>query len=199
MDPPSYPNKNEDFNFSVAPKTHFSSPYLNFDPAYLPTSQPEYILLEGASKQRGRFELAFSQIGGSCMIGAMVGGSGGIYNGLKNTSLAGQTGKLRRTQVLNHVMKQGAARANTLGSIAVMYSGFGVILAWLRGTEDELNTVAAATTTGMLFRSTAGLRASAIGGAVGLGLASLYCLWTSKDRISAFSQRNNSYPTLRDR
>ncbi|XP_046668182.1 mitochondrial import inner membrane translocase subunit Tim23 [Homalodisca vitripennis] len=199
MDPPSYPDKNEDFNFSVSPKTRISSPYLNFDPAYLPTSQPEYILLEGASKQRGRFELAFSQIGGSCMIGAMVGGSGGFYNGLKNTSLAGQTGKLRRTQVLNHVMKQGAARANTLGSIAVMYSGFGVILAWLRGTEDELNTVAAATTTGMLFRSTAGLRASAIGGAVGLGLASLYCLWTSRDRISAFSQRSNSFPSLRDR
>uniref|UniRef100_A0A1B6J188 Uncharacterized protein n=1 Tax=Homalodisca liturata TaxID=320908 RepID=A0A1B6J188_9HEMI len=98
MDPPSYPDKNEDFNFSVSPKTRISSPYLNFDPAYLPTSQPEYILLEGASKQRGRFELAFSQIGGSCMIGAMVGGSGGFYNGLKNTSLAGQTGKLRRTQ-----------------------------------------------------------------------------------------------------
>lgn len=51
-------------------------------------------------------------------------------------------------------MKQGAAQANTLGSIAVMYSGFGIILSWLRGTEDELNTVAAATTTGVLFRST---------------------------------------------
>jgi import inner membrane translocase subunit TIM23 len=32
------------------------------------------------------------------MIGAMVGGSGGLYNGLKDTALAGQTGKLRRTQ-----------------------------------------------------------------------------------------------------
>lgn len=40
------------------------SPYLNFDPAYLQTSQPEFIALEGASQKRGRFELAFSQIGG---------------------------------------------------------------------------------------------------------------------------------------
>ncbi|CAB0005621.1 unnamed protein product [Nesidiocoris tenuis] len=72
------------------------SPYLNFDSDYV--SKPEYILPEGASKQRGRFELAFGQIGASVMIGAGVGGTAGIYNGLKQTTLAGQTGKLRRTQ-----------------------------------------------------------------------------------------------------
>ncbi|XP_054258741.1 mitochondrial import inner membrane translocase subunit Tim23 [Macrosteles quadrilineatus] len=197
MDPPS---KSGDLNSSGPSRPQFASPYLNFDPAFIPPSTPEYILLEGAKTQRGRFELAFSQIGGSCMIGAMVGGSGGFYSGLKETSLAGQIGKLRRTQILNHVMKQGAARANTLGSIAVMYSGFGVILAWLREAEDELNTVAAATTTGMLYRSTAGLRGSAIGGLAGFGLAALYCFWTSRDRLPGFTQqRNNSYPSLRDR
>lgn len=57
-------------------------------------------------------------------------------------------------RVINHVMKQGAVKANTVGSIAVMYSGFGVILAWLRGTEDELNTIVSATTTGLIYRST---------------------------------------------
>lgn len=74
------------------------SPYLNFDPVYLPQSQPEFIFPEGAARQRGRFELAFSQIGVSCMTGAAVGGIGGLYNGLRNTTLAGHTGKLRRTQ-----------------------------------------------------------------------------------------------------
>jgi import inner membrane translocase subunit TIM23 len=72
------------------------SPYLNFDPGYV--AKPEFILPEGASKTRGRFELAFGQIGASCMLGAALGGSGGLYNGLKQTTLAGQTGKLRRTQ-----------------------------------------------------------------------------------------------------
>lgn len=51
-------------------------------------------------------------------------------------------------------MKRGAATANTLGVVAVMYSGFGVLFSWLRGCDDELNTLGAATTTGMLFRST---------------------------------------------
>nr|CAD7424422.1 unnamed protein product [Timema monikensis] len=129
------------------------SPYLNFDPVYLPQSQPEFIFPEGAGRQRGRFELAFSQIGGSCMIGAGVGGLGGFYNGLRSTTLAGHTGKLRRTQLLNHVMKQGAATANTLGVLAVMYSGFGVLLSWGRGVDDELNTLTAATTTGLLYKS----------------------------------------------
>lgn len=54
--------------------------------------------MDGSSKQRGRFELAFGQIGGSCMVGAAIGGGVGFYNGLKATTLAGQTGKLRRTQ-----------------------------------------------------------------------------------------------------
>ena len=40
-------------------------------------------------------------------------------------------------------MKQGARSANSLGVVAVMYSGFGVTLSWLRGEEDELNTLAA--------------------------------------------------------
>lgn len=74
------------------------SPYLNFDPAYLPPSQPEYIFPEGAAKRRGRFELAFSQIGAACIIGAGIGGATGLYRGIKATSLAEQTGKLRRTQ-----------------------------------------------------------------------------------------------------
>lgn len=51
-------------------------------------------------------------------------------------------------------MKQGSATANTLGVLAVMYSGFGVILSWGRGSDDELNTLTAATATGLLYKST---------------------------------------------
>lgn len=50
-------------------------------------------------------------------------------------------------------MKRGAATANTLGVIAVMYSAFGVLMSAVRN-EDEVNTLTAATATGLLFRST---------------------------------------------
>jgi len=49
-------------------------------------------------KQRGRFELAFSQIGAACIAGAGIGGASGLYRGIKATSITGETGKLRRTQ-----------------------------------------------------------------------------------------------------
>lgn len=57
-------------------------------------------------------------------------------------------------RLLNHVMKQGSATANTFGTLAVMYSGFGVILQWARGEDDEVNTMLAGTATGLLYKST---------------------------------------------
>lgn len=56
-------------------------------------------------------------------------------------------------RLLNYVMKHGSATANTLGVIAVMYCGFGTLLSLGRGTDDELNTVTAATATGLLYKS----------------------------------------------
>uniref|UniRef100_A0A0C9SCR9 Putative mitochondrial import inner membrane translocase subunit tim23 n=1 Tax=Amblyomma americanum TaxID=6943 RepID=A0A0C9SCR9_AMBAM len=133
------------------------SPYLNFDPAYINAGGPEWIFPEGASRQRGRFELAFSQIGGSVMVGAAFGGVTGFYRGLRETSLAGHTGSVRRTQMLNFITKGGAGSANVLGVIGTL--------------------------TGLLYKSSSGLRRCLMGGGVGLGLAALCCLWTSKDRM----------------
>ncbi|XP_055903531.1 mitochondrial import inner membrane translocase subunit Tim23 [Eupeodes corollae] len=155
----------------------FASPYLNYDPRFMQQSQPEFIFPEGANKQRGRFELAFSQIGSSVIIGAGIGGVAGFYNGMRTTAALQQTGKLRRTQLLNHVMKQGSATANTLGTLAVMYSAFGVLLQFARGEDDDLNTVLAGTATGFLYKSSAGLRKCAVGGGVGLGISALYVLF----------------------
>lgn len=81
-------------------------------------------------------------------------------------------------RLLNHVMKQGAATANTFGTIAVMYSAFGVLLQYARGEDDEINTIAAGGATGLLYKSTAGLRKCAIGGGIGLALTSMYVLWS---------------------
>ncbi|CAO1353938.1 unnamed protein product [Diamesa hyperborea] len=154
-----------------------NSPYLNFDPRYSSNYTPEFIFPEGASKQRGRFELAFSQIGSSVMIGGGIGGIAGFYNGVRATNLAAQTGKLRRTQLLNHVMKQGSATANTFGTVAVMYSAFGVLLQFARGEDDDINTVLAGGATGLLYKSTAGLKKCLIGGGVGLAISAVWAAY----------------------
>lgn len=66
--------------FNNLKQSQIQSPYLN--PSTLPDQiSSEFIIPEGAS-HRGRFELAFSQIGASVMIGSGLGGALGTYKGL---------------------------------------------------------------------------------------------------------------------
>lgn len=90
-------------------------------------------------------------------------------------------------------MKQGAATANTLGAISLMYSAFGVVLQYSRGEDDEINTIAAGTATGLLYRSTAGLRRCAVGGGIGFSVAAAYCLYNWLSRQN--SNKGLSYYT----
>uniref|UniRef100_A0A8C5K0W4 Mitochondrial import inner membrane translocase subunit TIM23 n=1 Tax=Jaculus jaculus TaxID=51337 RepID=A0A8C5K0W4_JACJA len=146
------------------------------DPRYLVQDTDEFILPTGANETRGRFELAFFTIGGCCMAGAAFGALNGLRLGLKETqNMAGS--KPRNVQIMNVVTKQGALWANTLGSLALLYSAFGVITEKTRGAEDDLNTVAAGTMTGMLYKCPGGLPGVAQGGLAGLTLTSVYALW----------------------
>ncbi|XP_011154799.1 mitochondrial import inner membrane translocase subunit Tim23 isoform X2 [Harpegnathos saltator] len=152
---------------------------MNVDPSYLPISQPEFIFPEGAVKQRGRLELAFGQIGAACILGAGIGGASGLYRGIKATTIAGETGKLRRTQLINHVMKGGANMANSLGVITIMYTCAGIGITWIRGTDDSLNTIGAAAASAALFRSAAGVRKAGFASAIAAGVATMYCIWNN--------------------
>uniref|UniRef100_A0A0B8RWQ2 Mitochondrial import inner membrane translocase subunit TIM23 n=1 Tax=Philothamnus irregularis TaxID=1899461 RepID=A0A0B8RWQ2_9SAUR len=166
------------------------SPYLNVDPRYLIQDTDEFILPTGASKTRGRFELAFFTIGGCCITGAAFGALNGLRLGLKETQNMAWS-KPRNVQILNMVTRQGALWANTLGSLALLYSAFGVIVEKTRGAEDDLNTVAAGTMTGMLYKSTGGLRGIARGGVAGLLLTGLYALYNNWEHMRGSMQQQS--------
>lgn len=168
------------------------SPYLNVDPRFLVQDTDEFILPTGASKVRGRFELAFFTIGGCCITGAAFGTLNGLRTGLKETRDMGWT-KPRNVQILNMVTRQGASWANTLGSVALLYSVFGVAIEKARGAEDDINTVAAGTLTGMLFKSTGGLRGVARGGLVGLAMSGAYALYNNWDHLTGSSHSSSLY------
>jgi len=89
-------------------------------------------------------------------------------------------GKLRRTQIMNYTIKSGATVSNALGSIAVVYSGLYCLLSLAREEDDEAKSILSGTLTGLLFKSTAGLRKCAMGGAFGLGLATLWSFGLKK-------------------
>ncbi|CAH0717773.1 unnamed protein product, partial [Brenthis ino] len=161
------------------------SPYLNFDPNYIPKMQPEFLYPDEshmASTAR-RSNVALPIIGMSFMTGSGIGGMAGLYKGLRATTLAGQTGKVRRTQLINYVMKQGTTTGCTLGVIASFYSTLALGITWLRDKEDTANTFIAAATTGVLYKSTSGLRSMGLGAAAGLTLAGIYTLVTDNDNI----------------
>lgn len=126
------------FFLYLEPGSPLYSPYLNFDPSYLNAAGPEYIFPEGAGAKRGRFELAFSQIGTCLLLGSSMGCSRGLIQGLRETSSL--SGAVRRSQLINYTIKGGSGIAHRIGTIAVMYSAFGVLLSKVRDTDDEINT-----------------------------------------------------------
>ncbi|XP_067937534.1 mitochondrial import inner membrane translocase subunit Tim23-like [Watersipora subatra] len=163
----------------------YSSPYLNFNPAYVTPSESEYLYPEWSTGAagRGRFELMFNTIGGFTAAGGAIGGLNGAYAGLQATQSL--SGSARRTQMINFVAKRSASWAQMCGVVSLMYSGIGTILAKIRGHDDELNTVASGALSGLLFKSTAGLRGCAKGGVAGLAITSAYVLITSRDRVTS--------------
>nr|XP_006814538.1 PREDICTED: mitochondrial import inner membrane translocase subunit Tim23-like [Saccoglossus kowalevskii] len=132
----SYGASDPSLNVPVTAGSSTFSPYLNIDPRFI-NQGSEFILPEGQKQQRGRFELAFSQIGSSVMLGALYGGLNGIRVG--RTATAELTGKVK----MSHI--------------------FGFTFEKIRGTEDEANTVGAGTLTGILYGSADNLVTTALG------------------------------------
>jgi hypothetical protein len=70
--------------------------------------------------------------------------------------------------------------------VALIYSLLGTGVSWIRGVDDELNTVTSGSLTGLLYRSTAGMKGALRGSLYGLGVSSLYVLLTSKERLQTY-------------
>lgn len=155
------------------------SPYLNYQPYNDPN---QYIIPNAApGHQRGRFELAFSQIGGSVLTGALFGGTLGTVRGLKLVrDLPSYT--VKRTQMLNSIVKGSTTSANAFGVVALVYSSVAVGLSLMRD-DDDINTISSATLTGLVTAAVTSkhtvwqktLMRSGIGAGIGLGLSLLYC------------------------
>uniref|UniRef100_A0A6G1SI08 Mitochondrial import inner membrane translocase subunit Tim23 n=1 Tax=Aceria tosichella TaxID=561515 RepID=A0A6G1SI08_9ACAR len=155
------------------------SPYLQYQPYNDPN---QYIIPNAApGHTRGRFELAFSQIGGSVLTGALFGGTLGTVRGL-NIVKDLPSYSVKRTQMLNSIVKGGTTSANAFGVVALVYSTVGVGLSFLR-EDDDINTISAATLTGLATAAVTNkhttwqrtMMRTGIGAALGFGLSLLYC------------------------
>ncbi|KAI5459854.1 Tim17/Tim22/Tim23/Pmp24 family-domain-containing protein [Mariannaea sp. PMI_226] len=107
------------------------------------------------------------------LSGLTVGGAWGLQEGLRGS--VGQPPRLRLNAVLNAVTRRGPFLGNSLGVVTIIYTGFNWSLARLRGKHDAANSIVAGGLSGMLFKSTRGLRPMMISGGI---VASLAGAWT---------------------
>lgn len=108
-----------------------------------------------------------------------LGGAWGLQEGLRRS--AGQPPKLRLNATLNSITRRGPFLGNSAGVIALVYNGFNSYIGHLRGKHDSANSVMAGALSGMLFKSTRGVKPMAISGAI---VASVAGTWAVSIKVS---------------
>lgn len=104
--------------------------------------------------------------GSTYLMGLATGGLWGLFDGLRNPQGSGSR-RLRINCILNACTARGPFMGNSLGIVALLYNGLhGALIKARSDREDMWGAVAAATASGAIFKSTAGLKKCAMGGGV---------------------------------
>ncbi len=93
-----------------------------------------------------------------------IGGAWGLQEGLRRS--VGQPPKLRLNSTLNAITRRGPFLGNSAGVVAITYNCFNSAIGSLRGKHDAANTILAGILSGMVFKSTRGVRQMMISGTV---------------------------------
>lgn len=104
-----------------------------------------------------------------------MGGTWGLMEGL-NRSPASAPPKLRLNSVLNSITRRGPFLGNSAGVIALVYNGINSTIGYYRGKHDSANSVVAGALSGMLFKSTRGVRPMMISGGLVAGAAGAWAV-----------------------
>lgn len=74
--------------------------------------------------------------------------------------------RLRLNAVLNSITRRGPFLGNSAGVIAMVYNGVNSTIGYYRGRHDSANSITAGAISGMLFKSTRGVRPMLISGGI---------------------------------
>ena len=115
-----------------------------------------------------------------------LGGTWGMIEGLRK-SPASAPPKLRLNSVLNSMTRRGPFLGNSAGVIAMVYNGINSTIGYYRGRHDSANSIVAGAVSGMLFKSTKGVRPMMISGGLVASAAGAWAVsllvcdcWASK-------------------
>ncbi|KAI0201483.1 Tim17-domain-containing protein [Astrocystis sublimbata] len=122
-----------------------------------------------------------------------IGGAWGLQEGLRKS--AGQPPKLRLNSVLNSITRRGPFLGNSAGVVAITYNCINSLIGYVRGQHDAANTIVAGTLSGMIFRSTRGVRQMMISGGVVGTLAAAWAI-TKKVIVAGPEPQGHEHASL---
>lgn len=99
-----------------------------------------------------------------------LGGAWGLSEGLRRAPATAPP-KIRLNSVLNSVTRRGPFLGNSAGVVAMVYNGMNSALGSMRGKHDAANSIVAGALSGMVFKSTRGLKPMMISGGIVASIA----------------------------
>ena len=106
-----------------------------------------------------------------------VGGAWGLAEGLNKAPSAAPP-RLKLNAALNAITRRGPFLGNSAGVMAMVYNGINSTIGYYRGRHDAANSIAAGALSGMLFKSTRGVKQMMISGGI---VATVAAAWTVSD------------------
>ena len=104
-----------------------------------------------------------------------LGGVWGLSEGLSRTPVSAPP-KIRLNSVLNSVTRRGPFLGNSAGVVAMVYNGMNSFLGYTRGKHDAANSILAGGLSGMVFKSTRGLKPMMISGGIVASIAGTWAV-----------------------
>ena len=84
--------------------------------------------------------------------------------------------KLRLNGILNSMTRRGPFLGNSAGVVAMCYNGINSTIGHYRGKHDAVNSVVAGGVSGMIFKSTRGVKPMMISGSIVASLAGAWAV-----------------------
>ncbi|KAK4227670.1 Tim17/Tim22/Tim23/Pmp24 family-domain-containing protein [Podospora fimiseda] len=144
--------------------------YLNLEDSALSTTPGSQSVLPS----RGFTDDLCYGTGVTYLAGLSLGGAWGLQEGLRKS--ADQPPKLKLNTVLNSVTRRGPFLGNSAGVVAIVYNCFNSYIGYVRGKHDAFNTILAGGLSGMLFKSTRGVRPMMISGGLVASVAGVWAV-----------------------
>ena len=104
-----------------------------------------------------------------------MGGAWGMIEGLNKVPPTAPP-KLRLNGVLNSITRRGPFLGNSAGVVAMVYNGINSTIGYYRGKHDTANSIVAGALSGMVFKSTRGVRPMMISGGVVASIAGAWAV-----------------------